>query len=476
MGLFEHFPFTNFHELNLDWIIEQVKNTIENAVMSVNGQTGEVILYQDPDIVFPDVNSNTWRMVRTAGGNVVGVMFQNGLMYVMNGNQASRVYTTDNPPAYPVTSVNGQTGAVVLYPDAGVRFPDVDDAYMNMRRQIDSAGTPAIVGIEVDKTKAKRMNGTSRYDIYDAGNPPPYPVTSVNGQTGAIILAIPFDDLSDSVWMASEVSEDHIAGLARETIDGTVSIYTVTTGTDAAAYLHFVSADDQYSYTKKLLTTDDIPSSSGVVSINGMTGVVTIYGNTMPIENGSSDTVADVIEDLKGDLAIIENTNTATHNIAKGHFVCWNGFLYIATANIAISDTLSISNLTPVNNGGLNDLQEHIFVFPGDSITTDTAETVAASLSGSAEDLHFSIPIQKNLEYVSTATITALAGSFRVAGGGYLNGLSYNYLANATSVSVTIDKHAGMLKVKLSNTDKWTTTVPNNSPMVASISYTITFN
>lgn len=31
MGLFEHFPYTNFHELNLDWIIQAVKDLDEKV-------------------------------------------------------------------------------------------------------------------------------------------------------------------------------------------------------------------------------------------------------------------------------------------------------------------------------------------------------------------------------------------------------------------------------------------------------------
>lgn len=31
MGLFEHFPYTNFHELNLDWIIQTVKDLDEKV-------------------------------------------------------------------------------------------------------------------------------------------------------------------------------------------------------------------------------------------------------------------------------------------------------------------------------------------------------------------------------------------------------------------------------------------------------------
>ncbi len=26
MGIFEHFPYTNFHELNLDWIIDFIQS------------------------------------------------------------------------------------------------------------------------------------------------------------------------------------------------------------------------------------------------------------------------------------------------------------------------------------------------------------------------------------------------------------------------------------------------------------------
>ena len=103
--MFEQFPYTNFHELNLDWIIDQLRRTMESAVLSVNGQTGDVVLYQSENVVFPDVDSAQWRMVRTAAGHIAGVMFQNGLMYVMYDGTADRVYTINNPPPYPVSSV-----------------------------------------------------------------------------------------------------------------------------------------------------------------------------------------------------------------------------------------------------------------------------------------------------------------------------------------------------------------------------------
>ena len=40
MGLFDQFPYTNFHELNLDWILGQMKN-VESYVKNIEGVIGE---------------------------------------------------------------------------------------------------------------------------------------------------------------------------------------------------------------------------------------------------------------------------------------------------------------------------------------------------------------------------------------------------------------------------------------------------
>ena len=89
-------------------------------------------------------------------------------------------YSANNPPPYPVISVNGQTGAVTL-----------------------SKGD---VGLgNVDNVKQ-----------YSASNPPPYPVTSVNGHTGAITVhEVPTVTTSDNgkflrvvngAWAAVEIA------------------------------------------------------------------------------------------------------------------------------------------------------------------------------------------------------------------------------------------------------------------------------
>lgn len=42
MGAFEQFPYTNFHELNLDWIINKV-NHFQNSLNNINGQITEIV-------------------------------------------------------------------------------------------------------------------------------------------------------------------------------------------------------------------------------------------------------------------------------------------------------------------------------------------------------------------------------------------------------------------------------------------------
>ena len=302
MGLFEQFPYQNFHELNLDWLINEIKKLGDSAVLSVNGQTGDVILYQSENIVFPEVESNTWRMVRTADGHTAGVMFQNGLMYVMFDSAAERVYTVEHPPTYPVTSVNGQTGAVELYQSAGVRLPDVTDDYTNVRRQIQTNGQDNIVGIEVKADKAYRMKDTNRYDIYDSANQPPYPVTSVNGQTGAVMLAIPFANLNIDDVMFTQAASGHEWGIGRETLDGTSIIQIRTDASHAEAWVDFFNEDTQVTFSRKLLTTDDIPSSTGVISVNGLAGVVVITGTDIKRNANSQDSIEDALDALDNEV------------------------------------------------------------------------------------------------------------------------------------------------------------------------------
>ena len=61
MGIFEHFPYTNFHELNLDWVIDFIRSgklDIESTQKIV-----EELVKNQPDEIKKAVNDELQGMV-----------------------------------------------------------------------------------------------------------------------------------------------------------------------------------------------------------------------------------------------------------------------------------------------------------------------------------------------------------------------------------------------------------------------------
>lgn len=373
---FENFPYTNFHDLNLDWIIKKVKeayspdNPPENVVISVNGETGEVVLYRDAVVRLPSVDETTWAIFRKSDNTDEGIQFIKGQKAQrIDGTNRYDIYDSGNPPAYPVTSVNGDTGAVVcvksvngatgvvtLYPNAVIHFPDVDETVWGMYRKAD--GTDE--GIQFIKgQKAQRIDGVNRYDVYDSGNPPPYPVSSVNTLTGAVAIldtTIVTDGNTQKIKITFPVTsvdgatgavttwgnsgnamlkppveaQGDIWGFERDIPSGTLGIELDYDDTEGEASGYIVFDDGTNPATRiKLLTPDDIPSSSGVVSFNGQTGAVTCTGADLAV-SGNDSTKIDVALGAKatkvssptaGDIATLDASgNLVDSGVAPSSF------------------------------------------------------------------------------------------------------------------------------------------------------------
>ena len=267
------FPWTNLHELNLDWFLSKFKQftnnylettatvelipTTEQPEVTVTGGT----LDDDTDIVDPftfnfklPINSSGGGAVNSVNGKVGDVVLNKtdiGLGNVANVAQ----YSASNPPPYPVTSVNGMTGDVIVQGGGG----SGDVLSVNGK-------TGAVV---LDKTDIG-LGNVDNVQQYSANNPPPYPVTSVNGMTGAVTVSTSGQLYMRSITVASSA---WTAG-------------TLTTGSgNTYSYYYEVSANMTQNDFVDISNMGSASSYTGNFAIQGLTGKFRIWVQTQPSLN-----------------------------------------------------------------------------------------------------------------------------------------------------------------------------------------------
>ena len=148
--MIHRFPYTSFTNINLDWIMRQLKKQIEGLVASVNGKTGNVVLDASDVHALPD---------------------------------------TYTPPAAPVQSVNTQTGDVVI-PVPPVGGTTGQALVKDSNANYDYSWATISGGGAVNSVNGQ--TGTVVLDANDVGAMPDTytaPVSSVNGWTGAVTLS-----------------------------------------------------------------------------------------------------------------------------------------------------------------------------------------------------------------------------------------------------------------------------------------------
>lgn len=198
------FPFSSLQQLNLDWIMEQLHKILQ--FMPLNGVPGDVLqrnadgaVWQPITSVSLDIHSMN-SMTEPVDSNDELPIYDNSLqgnyktrvsdlmlqapVQSVNGQTGDVVLTI---PTVPVTSVNGQTGDVVL------TIPENTSDLVNDSGFITAAGAPVqsvcskVGSVLLDKTDIGLSN-VDNVQQYSASNPPPYPVTSVNGMTGDVVV------------------------------------------------------------------------------------------------------------------------------------------------------------------------------------------------------------------------------------------------------------------------------------------------
>ena len=163
------FPFTTLQQCNLDWIMQKLQEILK--FMPLNGSAG--------DVLQRNVDGAAWMPISAVSLDIHGlntipdVEAVDELPIYDNSQQGNfKITVSDLLDNAPVTSVNGQTGDVVL------SIPTVPVTSVNGQ-------TGAVVLGKSDVG----LGNVDNVQQYSASNPPPYPVTSVNGQTGAVTIS-----------------------------------------------------------------------------------------------------------------------------------------------------------------------------------------------------------------------------------------------------------------------------------------------
>lgn len=155
------------------------------AVQSVNGKVGTVVLtavdvgalpdtYVPPAPPVTSVNTKTGDVVLSASD--VGAATPADVSAV--DAKVGAKYGPDNAPPYPVTSVNGATGAITNIAKGAVENTSAAFRVPNNNN----------FGFFIAENGAVSSHGnTGGFNtVYSSVSPPPYPVTSVNGKTGKV--------------------------------------------------------------------------------------------------------------------------------------------------------------------------------------------------------------------------------------------------------------------------------------------------
>ena len=182
-----NYPWTNLHELNLNWVLNQIRK-LSKQVTNVIGMTATAHSLPGASDPTVDVTGGTGDdpynfdfgiPAGGGGGAVDSVNGQTGTVVLdkddigLSNVDNVQQYSATNPPPYPVTSVNGMTGNVVV--SGGGGSGDV----------LSVNGQSGVVVLDKDDIGLSNVDNVQQYS---ANNPPPYPVESVNGQTGAVVL------------------------------------------------------------------------------------------------------------------------------------------------------------------------------------------------------------------------------------------------------------------------------------------------
>ena len=153
-------------------------NASANKSINITMAKGDVGLSNVDNVKQYSVNNPPPYPVTSVAGKTGKVTLTKSNVGLGNVDNVKQ-YSASNPPPYPVTSVNGKTGAVNLSAS--------DVGAVPTSRTVN--GHSLSNNVTITKSDVG-LGSVANERQYSANNPPPYPVTSVNGQTGAVEIDV----------------------------------------------------------------------------------------------------------------------------------------------------------------------------------------------------------------------------------------------------------------------------------------------
>ena len=249
------FPFMNGQQLNLDWIMQQLR-AILNFMPTDQGAVG--------DVLQRGTNGATWQPLTSVVYDIDGM------------DTAAEVTASDEIPIYDVSaqgnykatvqdildltsvsSVNGQTGAVVLDASDVGALPD-------------DYTPPAAPVSSVNGKTGTVVLSASDVGALPSSYSPTFPVTSVNGKHGAVVLSASDVGALPSTYTAPVTS-----------VNGQTGAVVISTGQTAPTLL-WTNSTPNGSFAAQTVA---IPLSdySFVVIEYGVDGVGTLLTSFLPV-------------------------------------------------------------------------------------------------------------------------------------------------------------------------------------------------
>ena len=291
------FPWSNFHELNLDWILSVVKEAkdifvrgegdIQHAVETADQalETAEQAaagVIADGSVTIPKVNDEVFNLLAyIVSGSVNAVAIPEGSLVIL---RKSTVYGA-NDGIY-VAAANIPASSVLTAADLLQPAPLPDAGGMNY--------IASVLDSEIDDT-----------------------VTSINAIERGLVIVVNGNDASSPV---------PVGGLAY--------LKNNENGLQEGVYANISNA--QY------------PTTGGTADLNVFTAVSDVL-NSLKYSINQTDQ----------NISYLESGYAASRTYATGEFVNWQGSLYKTTAPIPSGTSFSVgSNLKQLSGGGLNNIMD----------------------------------------------------------------------------------------------------------------------